>query len=251
MRCVLSATAAKQNMSFVGGGGSGVLLVVLLVLRSPWRFIRMRPFAMAVDGSKCLRTFFTVRCGNVCSWPFSMALINVSIGGQNKVWCMNLRACCLVGKVYAFNAWCVGLWVPVGFVLLVGSCCVGLMGRCHNLVLGSRGPSNTVLPSMVTLQTCLVNVNSHPLSQNWRVASNDVWESCGTICAAVILSGSHGMFKLHVCEDCMVLPSGNVMTMGLRAIRLLVTGALACRKCPVAPESEISMVAFVGRFVSS
>ena len=57
------------------------------------------------------------------------------------------------------------------------------------------------------------------------------------------------MSRLHVCVDLIVLPFGNVIEMGLRAILLFVTGALSTRKCPVAPESEMacSTVIVLGR----
>ena len=40
--------------------------------------------------------------------------------------------------------------------------------------------------------------------------------------------------------DCMVLPFGNVMVIGLYAVRLLVAGAFSTKKWPVAPELEIA-----------
>ena len=60
----------------------------------------------------------------------------------------------------------------------------------------------------------------------------------GTMCASVISCGSHGISRLHVWVERIVVPSGNVMVMGLIAFFLLVTGAFSTRKCPVAPESE-------------
>lgn len=128
---VLSAIAAKQNISlFCGFAG----LRDFRVLLRPCRFIRIRPFAVAVDGSKCFRTFLTVRCGNVRSWSFSMASMSVAIGGQNKSWCINFSACCFVGIVYAFMAlWLV--WLVAGLLRsIVCGVLVGFMGRCHNLV---------------------------------------------------------------------------------------------------------------------
>lgn len=103
---------------------------------------------------------------------------------------------------------------------------------------------------MVTLHTFLVNVTSQPLSQNCRVASNDVCDNFGTMWPAVMVSGSHGMSRLQVCVDCILLPSGKVILMGLIAICLFVTGASSCRKCPVAPESDMPIVMFVGGMFS-
>ncbi len=175
-----------------------------------------------------------------------MAAMSVGIGGQNKIWCINLRACCLVGIVYAFIA----IWAVWLVVVLLGERAVGvpvgLIGRCHNFVCGSLGPSNTVSPWMVTLHNFLVNVTSHPLSQNCRVASNDVCDNCGTMWPVVISSGSHGMSRLQVCVDWILLPSGRVILMGFLATCLFVTGASSFRKCPVAPESEIPIAMVLG-----
>jgi hypothetical protein len=45
-----------------------------------------------------------------------------------------------------------------------------------------------------------------------------------------------------VCDDCILLPSGNVILMGCMATCLFVTGASSCRKWPVAPEWEMPIV---------
>ena len=126
---------------------------------------------------------------------------------------------------------------------------VGFIGSCHSLVCGSRGPCNTVLPWLVTLHIFLVKVTSHPLSQNCRVANNDVCVNFGTMWPAVVSCGNQGMSRLQVCEDSILLPSGNVILMGWMAMRLFVTGASAWRKWPVAPESEIPIVAVVGEML--
>ena len=82
------------------------------------------------------------------------------------------------------------------------------------------------------------NTTLHPASQNFRVEMSDECASCGTICASVILSGSHGISRWHVCDDCMILPSGSLMLRGLVATFFRVTGAPSTTKCAVAPESE-------------
>ena len=123
---------------------------------------------------------------------------------------------------------------------------VGFMGRCHNFVCGSLGPSSTVSPSIVTLHFFFVNVTSQPLSQNFLVAMREVCESFGTMCPDVMSSDSQGMSKLQVCVDLIVFPSGSVMLMGCFATLMFVTFASACMKCPVAPESDMPMVMFAG-----
>ena len=62
----------------------------------------------------------------------------------------------------------------------------------------------------------------------------------GTICASVTWFGSHGMSRLNVCNDVMLLPFGIVMMIGLSANCKFVTGAPSTRKLPVAPESDMA-----------
>lgn len=66
---------------------------------------------------------------------------------------------------------------------------------------------------------------------------SDVLRNSGTIWALPATLGRCGMFKSPVCEDWMVVPSGSVILMGLRANYRFVTGAPGKRKCPIAPES--------------
>ena len=56
----------------------------------------------------------------------------------------------------------------------------------------------------------------------------------GTICVSVILSGNHGMSRLHVCVDHMMLPSS---TIGNSATLMLTVGNPFMRKWEEAPES--------------
>eukprot|EP00956_Cyclotella_meneghiniana_P021064 scaffold37874_cov42-Cyclotella_meneghiniana.AAC.8 len=60
------------------------------------------------------------------------------------------------------------------------------------------------------------------------------------MCASVILSGSHGMFRLRVCVDWMIAPWGNLIWRGITATCLLRTGAPLTVKCAVAPESNMA-----------
>ena len=61
------------------------------------------------------------------------------------------------------------------------------------------------------------------------VVMNDACTIPGTICASVMWFGSHGMSKLHVCVDVMLLPFGIVMLIGLSATCKFVTGAPSTR----------------------
>ena len=80
----------------------------------------------------------------------------------------------------------------------------------------------------------------HPASQNFLVETNDECESPGTTCASVILLGSHGMSRLHVCVDWIIDPFGSLILSGLVAGILFVTAAPFIKKCAVAPESRIA-----------
>ena len=84
------------------------------------------------------------------------------------------------------------------------------------------------------------NNTLHPASANFLVEISDKCESPGTMCASVNASGSHGISKLHVCVDWMILPLGSVIFSGDAVGLLLTTGAPCTRKCPVAPESEMA-----------
>ena len=60
------------------------------------------------------------------------------------------------------------------------------------------------------------------------------------MCASVTWFGIHGVSKLHVCADVMLLPFGMVMIIGLSTTCKFVTGAPPTRKWPVAPDSEMA-----------
>ena len=66
-----------------------------------------------------------------------------------------------------------------------------------------------------------------------------------------MLAGIHGMSRLHVCVDCILLLSGSVILIGVSVGVTLITGVLGRQKCPMVPESEmpcvgaISMVAWM------
>ena len=80
----------------------------------------------------------------------------------------------------------------------------------------------------------------HPASKYFLVEINDACANPGTVFASIMWFGSHGMSKLHVCVDVMILPFVIVMLIGLYATCKFVTGALSTRKWYVAPESEMA-----------
>ena len=64
----------------------------------------------------------------------------------------------------------------------------------------------------------------------------DTCPKSGTICASVILCGSHEMSKLHVWMDQMML--GNLIVIGYFDIFMLTAGEPLMRKCEEAPKLD-------------
>ena len=139
----------------------------------------------------------------------------------------------LVLRWTAVSGVCVTLCTLVGGA---GAVC-GLSGSRHRFVASSRPPLRTrVVPSNMR-QCVALKMAVYPASQNFAVESRDACASPGTMWASMAVPRIHGMSTLHVCVDCSVLSSGNVMVIGCTAIRLLVTCTPSTRKRLVAPES--------------
>ena len=60
----------------------------------------------------------------------------------------------------------------------------------------------------------------------------------GTMCVLVIACGDHGMSRLHVCVDHIILPSGSLIAIGNSAILMLTAGDPFMRKCEDAPKFD-------------
>ena len=84
------------------------------------------------------------------------------------------------------------------------------------------------------------NNTLHPASANFLMEISDECESPGIMCSLVNASGSQGISILHVWVDWMLFSSGSVILSGDDVGLLLTTGAPCNRKCPVAPESEMT-----------
>ena len=84
------------------------------------------------------------------------------------------------------------------------------------------------------------NSTLHPASANFLVDTSDECESPGTMCASVNASGSHGISRLHVCVDWMLLALRSLILSGDAVGLLLTTGSRCDRKCPVGPESDMA-----------
>ena len=62
------------------------------------------------------------------------------------------------------------------------------------------------------------------------------------MCVGVMLASSHGMSRLHVCVDCIMLPSGSVMLICVSVGVTLMTGAFGRHKCQVVSESDMPCI---------
>ena len=123
-------------------------------------------------------------------------------------------------------------------IAVVFSC--GLIGKFHSPVNLSLLSVNNRAPLYYTLNLFMSNSTLHSASANFLVDISDECESPGTICASVNSSGSHGISRLHVCVDWILLPFGGLILSGDSVGLLLTTGAPCNRKCHVAPESDMA-----------
>ena len=107
---------------------------------------------------------------------------------------------------------------------------------------GSLLPLHNILPSKCTLHSSSSYVTLYPASHHTTTETSGVCASPGTMCAVVALSGSHGMFILHVCIDFITLPSGRLIEIGLDVGSTSTTGVTGSTKCPVAPASATAIL---------
>jgi len=66
-----------------------------------------------------------------------------------------------------------------------------------------------------------------------------------------MLSGSHGMSRLHSWVEHIVSPFGMVILTGFRVGLMFLTGAPVLTKCPVVPESAMAMLFGMGLSVAA
>ena len=81
-----------------------------------------------------------------------------------------------------------------------------------------------------------------PASQNFFVEIREECCRSGTMCASVISSGSHGISKLQVCVEYIMLPSGNFIAIGKSADFMLTTADPSARKWDDAPSSPLPLL---------
>ena len=61
-------------------------VVVFVVLRMCWRVFRMWPFAVGMEGGRCLLTRLVVKPGKVVRNPLMIALVHVVVTGLQHAW---------------------------------------------------------------------------------------------------------------------------------------------------------------------
>ena len=82
------------------------------------------------------------------------------------------------------------------------------------------------------------NATWHPALQNFHVKIRYVWANPGTMCALVIMLGSHGISILYVCVDFIAFPFSKMILIGNLDGCLFNNGAHSISKCSVTPDSE-------------
>ena len=126
---------------------------------------------------------------------------------------------------------CVGF--TVGFV-------VGSRGTIQRPVLWHFRPVIITSSLYVTLTLALLKVTSQPLSHRITTDINE-WEARpGIICPLRAALGSPGIFRVHLCVDWTLLPSGRLTFIPSVVASLVSTWALVIIKLLVAPESKIA-----------
>lgn len=116
----------------------------------------------------------------------------------------------------------------------------GHNGTFYKLVLLSRMPSKRMLLLQEMMHFIGVNLTSQPLSHSTAIDRRAYMARLGVMCPFLAFLGSMDRFSWHVCDDCMMWPSGMQMCRGFVAFRLFVVGLWISRKCPVHPESVMA-----------
>jgi len=116
---------------------------------------------------------------------------------------------------------------------------IGLSGRIHNPVVGSRFPVHTSLCLKNTLHLDWLYVTLQSASHSVLMDTREAWAKPGTIWALQALLGSQGTLSLHSWVEAICLPSGRFMMIGVMAGVTSDTGVPGTRKWPVAPASAM------------
>jgi len=95
---------------------------------------------------------------------------------------------------------------------------VGLLGSRQNLVIGSIFLLRTSLPLQYKWHYSVSNITWHPELQHFLVEMRNKCAIPGMMCASVMLFGSHGKLRLHVCVNFNFVSFGRVTGIGWRAI---------------------------------
>ena len=113
--------------------------------------------------------------------------------------------------------------------------------RCHNPVVGVRLPAMMSCEWSVTRTLVAVKTTVQPESQSWLMERSDDVARAGTMCTRRAARGKAGISKSASCVECMIVPFGLAMLMGLVAGRLLMTCAVTpVQKWEVLPLSAMA-----------
>ena len=115
-----------------------------------------------------------------------------------------------------------------------------LSGRIHYLVDSSCVPCHTIFLLYEIKKISLSYDTLQPASHTILMETKEVWARPGTACARMAALGGHGRYKLPVCVDFYVVPSGKFMTRGRVSGRIFLSGDPVRIKCPVYPESSMA-----------
>ena len=124
---------------------------------------------------------------------------------------------------YTLVIWCVVCFITDTLLLSL------LMSIVHMAMVMSWLPPSTICGFVVSLSRMwdFVSVTLYLLSQNCPRDSKALLCICGKMYAFVTSGGKYGSLRLHVCDACIVLPSGCWTRMPRVYIYLFVYGAVA------------------------
>ena len=172
--------------------------------------------AAVVDGY--LRTSFVIIYGHVVRNSSSMSLYSVDSAGFPS-------AACRYTICYAIAV----LGMTCSASVVVVCCCFGAVfvlvgGRLivHSEFVGVLVPWSTTFLSLMINMIDLSMKVVHPWSHSKLMESRAPEENTGKLCVFLNSGRSDGKRILHVCEDFIVVPSGNLTYNGVVVICLLI-----------------------------
>ena len=186
---------------------------------------------MAGDCGGWARSDRRVRPGKLIKCPSCNAFSRVERTGENNVaWAKATWSADEADDPTAAHDW---------------SCSWGGAGgnaRCHKLVCGERVPLRTSAPLYVTVTLVAVNSTLQPESHSWPIETRELAIRSGTRWTSLASGGSVGRLSSAVCVDCMCVPLGQAMPIGVVvSCRLTKQSESMRKKCAVLPVSAMAV----------